>query len=443
MRANRATALQGLLSCRHYYTNACNDAFFFITHPLAPSAREGGRKVGNSAREGEQKVGNSAREGERKVGNSAMNGGQNVGNSARDRKHCENARRAMSLRDLTKSNRGFASDSGLRSKCVASAKRTKQNPLNLNCLSIFGLCNDGRNSPSLAEGVRGWVKSYLATMAQKYALAILAFTLFLMPNLAKAEQSGWFVGIQGGYAKATAERLIDEMSVTKSRVEFRECLESWGRYCAGMPLNEIFQNNAGTIPYGGAKYSAMNVSQDYTGYNAGLLAGYKHFFSPKFGLRFYTLLDASFFKNDDSTFYSKFQAYNYTLNLDLLYNLIAKDDFSFGIFGGVGAGGIRYVSGGRGFDDINLGLNLGLRMNLSHHHGFEVYSRVSNDGVFKKFKDNTSTTYTLTYSSANWVNNATNGVYKNYRYNTLTAGQKHTDTFSQPYQIGIRYIYSF
>ena len=95
MRANRATALQGLLSCRHYYTNACNDAFFFITHPLAPSAREGERKVGNSAR---------------------------------DRKHCENARRAMSLRDLTKSNRGFASDSGLRSKCVASAESAKQNP---------------------------------------------------------------------------------------------------------------------------------------------------------------------------------------------------------------------------------------------------------------------------------------------------------------------------
>ena len=154
MRANRATALQGLLSCRHYYTNACNDAFFFITHPLAPSAREG----------------------ERKVGNSAMNGGQNVGNSARDRKHCENARRAMSLRDLTKSNRGFASDSGLRSKCVASAKRTKQNPLNLNCLSIFGLCNDGRNSPSLAEGVRGWVvKKYVIL-----CITIFSFSLFII-----------------------------------------------------------------------------------------------------------------------------------------------------------------------------------------------------------------------------------------------------------------------
>ena len=86
--------------------------YFFTTHPLAPSAREGGRKVGNFAR---------------------------------DRKHCENARRAMSLQTSRKA------------KCSSALKK---------CLCIFGLCNDGenspafasggfKNSPSLAEGVRG------------------------------------------------------------------------------------------------------------------------------------------------------------------------------------------------------------------------------------------------------------------------------------------------
>lgn len=200
-----------------------------------------------------------------------------------------------------------------------------------------------------------------------------------------------------------------------------------------------------------------------------MLAGYKHFFTAKFGFRLYTLFDASFFKNDDSALQHKFQAYNYTLNLDLLYNLIVKDDFSLGIFGGVGAGGVRYISSGNHFDDINLGLNLGLRVNLSHHHGFEFYSHINGNGFFQRLKGDkggaTSISQSQTTpthyqecrrkSNSNLITNCTSnaadktqvvGEYSFWNETTqsiTSGGGLNTNSFSQPYQIGIRYIYSF
>ena len=261
-------------------------------------------------------------------------------------------------------------------------------------------------------------------------ICLLLLVLFLIPNSLKAEQSGWFVGVQGGYAKATAERIIDTGNSTITNT-YHTCNMPIIPLCKNEPINqEFFYESSSSEP----KLGFSNTfSQDFKGYNAGLLAGYKHFFSSKFGLRLYTLFDTSFFKNDESALQSKFQAYNYTLNLDLLYNLIAKDDFSFGVFGGVGAGGVRYVSSGNNFDDINLSLNLGLRMNLSHHHGFEFFSRFGNNGLFQKEKHESGEATTT---------NAISTILPNIlqrRVETITMPtNRYTDTFSQPYQIGIR-----
>ena len=266
-------------------------------------------------------------------------------------------------------------------------------------------------------------------------ICLLLLVLFLIPNSLKAEQSGWFMGVQAGFAKATAERIIDKDTTTQTSV-YDTCQKGTELTCIVDKTPQgttilVSNTSKSLITFAG------NASQNYTGYNAGLLAGYKHFFTAKFGLRLYTLFDTSYFKNDESALQSKFQAYNYTLNLDLLYNLFVKDDFSFGVFGGVGAGGVRYVSSGNNFDDINLGLNLGLRINLSHHHGLEIYSRVSNDGIFRKQKRDDDERV------RNDTTTLDNPLFTRNTYIKTTIFDRFTDTLSYPYQIGIRYIFSF
>ena len=302
----------------------------------------------------------------------------------------------------------------------------------------------------------------------------LSFAFFIAPNLAFAEQSGWFVGIQGAYSKAQTERIFDSSGTvaTRQTSSYRiwelDTKNQRTGDCANVALNTKCSYGSSTRTTKSGLSSTYYPSEDYTGYNAGLLAGYKHFFSPKFGLRLYTLFDASFFKNDESALQRKFQAYNYTLNLDLLYNLFVKDDFSLGVFGGVGAGGVRYVSSGNHFDDINLGLNLGLRVNLSHHHGFEFYSHINGNGFFQKQskKDGITITANPTQSQSTreecerksnpnsnigCTSSLADKTKKTQKYttytttinSTTTGGGIYTNSFSQPYQIGIRYIYSF
>ena len=126
------------------------------------------------------------------------------------------------------------------------------------------------------------------------------------------------------------------------------------------------------------------------------------------------------------------------------------------------------MSSGSSFDDINLSFNLGLRMNLSHHHGFEIYSRVSGNGFFQKQKTKDGITETANptqststrelcerKSNPNSNIGCTSALadktkvtqrYTTYTTtinSTTTGGGINTNSFSQPYQIGIRYIYSF
>ena len=54
----------------------------------------------------------------------------------------------------------------------------------------------------------------------------------------------------------------------------------------------------------------VELNESLKGLNAGSLAGYKHFFSTKFGLRVYGLLDYSYYKGSDSALLKKMQSYN-------------------------------------------------------------------------------------------------------------------------------------
>ena len=259
---------------------------------------------------------------------------------------------------------------------------------------------------------------------------------------------------------------------------------------------------AGTTNENQNTRSMVELNDSLKGVNAGLLAGYKHFFSTKFGLRVYGLLDYSYYKGSDSAALKKMQSYNANLNLDVLYNLIDKNDKIMGVFAGLSVGGAQYISSKtRLASDIDIGLNFGLRFGAGKH-SIELFSRIGGLFVGAEHYGTSDTAYSsekmwLDSSENNWLNFETyqpssvqgirvcpasvadcgaggttaafNGYEKGnsttstgptsqYRYRVFryqyqdnyiretteaAAGSRMVDSYKQPYKIGIRYIYSF
>lgn len=144
------------------------------------------------------------------------------------------------------------------------------------------------------------------------------------------------------------------------------------------------------------------------------LLGYKSFFTPNFGLRYYGIFTYADFRNHNP---GKSNLMNYGVNVDALYNFIASEESNFGAFVGVGVGGNTLNDDG--FDEIeamgiklkktglDVALNVGLRSVIASKHSLEAIVRVP-------FID-------------------------------LTLFDKNQEklTFSRHYNIGVRYIFNF
>ncbi len=174
----------------------------------------------------------------------------------------------------------------------------------------------------------------------------------------------------------------------------------------------------------------------------GFLAGYKQFFTENFGLRYYGVVDygAADFKIDNAfymgetiPFSPKISALNLSANVDALYNFISNDSLEFGAFGGLSLAYASYeaknalmdvtpmMTGSEpAFKDFKLsgfdvGVNVGVRAQIVQKHGVELYGRFA--------------------------------FMENKKEETLheEARGKATQTFkaSQPYQVGLRYTFSF
>ena len=78
-----------------------------------------------------------------------------------------------------------------------------------------------------------------------------------------------------------------------------------------------------------AKASAAGVSEKSsssgTGFNVGLVGGYKQFFTDSFGLRYYANLGylSSGVKDTDTNKTESLNAINYGVNVDALYNFVS------------------------------------------------------------------------------------------------------------------------
>lgn len=172
--------------------------------------------------------------------------------------------------------------------------------------------------------------------------ACLACSLAFVPNLASAESSAPFVGVELGYGE--------------------------GR---------------------------VNTDQTYLrGVQYGITAGYKQFFMPYVGLRYYanfSVMHASGgYDKDGNEIVSldkkTTSLLNYGVNVDFLANFVAGEDFDFGAFVGVGVGAYTWLKTGyleySGIESskltaLDVALNVGLRTNIAKNHGIEVLGRVS------------------------------------------------------------------
>ena len=237
----------------------------------------------------------------------------------------------------------------------------------------------------------------------KFAVSV-ALAGILGASSALAETDGAFVGVQFGFGGA------------KTTNEF---CSSGG----GMGACQIDSKSASALRYG-------------------FLAGYKQFFTENFGLRYYGVVDygAADFKIDNAfhmgemvNFSPKISALNLSANVDALYNFISNDSLEFGAFGGLSLAYASYeaknalmdvtpmMTGGEpAFKDFKLsgfdmGVNVGVRAQIVQKHGVELYGRFA----FMEHK-------------------------KEETLHEEALG-KATQTFkaSQPYQVGLRYTFSF
>ena len=240
----------------------------------------------------------------------------------------------------------------------------------------------------------------------KFAVSV-ALAGILGASSALAETSGAFAGVQFGFGGANTKNELCELG-------------------AGMSVCKTDSKSASALRYG-------------------FLAGYKQFFTENFGLRYYGVVDyGADFKIDNALeggggemikFSPKISALNLSANVDALYNFISNDSLEFGAFGGLSLAYASYkaknalwdltpimtmVDSKPAFKDFKLsgfdmGVNVGVRAQIVQKHGVELYGRFA--------------------------------FMENKKEETLFEEEdgKMTQTFkaSQPYQVGLRYTFSF
>ena len=242
----------------------------------------------------------------------------------------------------------------------------------------------------------------------KFALSV-ALAGILGASSALAETDGAFVGVQFGFGGANAK---SEYATV---------------FAAGS----------------GASYEA-DATKSASSFRYGFLEGYKQFFTEKFGLRYYGVIDfgtqsehkignasgvGGFFNLTETI---KISTLNLNANVDALYNFEQNDSFDFGVFGGLSLGYTSYKAQSIAINGMNptnftysykdlsasgfdFGINFGLRANIAQKHGVELYSR------FSLLKQKDDYKYAL-----------------NEQITILTKFE-----VRQPYAVGLRYSFSF
>lgn len=121
--------------------------------------------------------------------------------------------------------------------------------------------------------------------------------------------------------------------------------------------------------------------ESLSGINYGLIDGYRQFFTPNLGLRYYINIDLHHNLAKSSGARHNLMIIDYGVNMDFLWSPISSESLDFGAFIGVGVGG-NTIIGKPIATNTTLGsaINVGLRANIATNHtikhGIEVAVRV-------------------------------------------------------------------
>lgn len=146
------------------------------------------------------------------------------------------------------------------------------------------------------------------------------------------------------------------------------------------------------VGYGGGQmknsFGGESNKYNFGGVSYGFVGGYKQFFTPYLGLRYYANIDIvhntlKISGGEDGDTKSKFNLINYGANVDFLGNFISNEALDFGGFIGLGLGAntwsgskLKELNGKSSKTGFDFALNVGLRVNIAQNHGVEVAARV-------------------------------------------------------------------
>lgn len=265
-------------------------------------------------------------------------------------------------------------------------------------------------------------------MMMKKIFVSLIFIAFVGINLMFGEESGYFAGAQ--FERGGAE------------LNHKYCaIQGYYNGIYTMGIEDCFTE----------QYNFKNNKY-------GFLGGYKHFFTPEFGLRYYGVFNVSKYEysgygyrlmdqnppNMDllrTKFIHKIKEQHWSINVDVLYNFITNELLDFGVFGGVSLAYVictydmnddsnekyrveEYMQIDK-MKDFDMGLNFGLRANFIKRHSIELYSRFA---LMKQRE-----TYAIVVKRGYDIDGLKSR--KHYESVTLT-NTPHTS-------FGIRYVFSF
>ena len=227
------------------------------------------------------------------------------------------------------------------------------------------------------------VSSKKALLAGVLASVVLAQSAF------GAEKDGVFVGVELGANKVkfkqTLDYVVDGMGHTSGDIKADNLMPSLA-VKGGYKWFFGAQRNFGVRAYGqvGVGHGRL-VNVEYSDSLKGLLAGmYQNLGAGAGAQAAANQAASSVFTGTGKTYYTTF--IDYFIGADLLYNFTPKnDDITWGVYAGVGVGGVTWAANGKDYEVTNgdrsyfnfaANANLGLRATIKEKHGVELGARI-------------------------------------------------------------------
>lgn len=224
------------------------------------------------------------------------------------------------------------------------------------------------------------VSSKKALLAGVLASVVLAQSAF------GAEKDGVFVGVELGANKVkfkqTLDYVVDGMGHTSGDIKADNLMPSLA-VKGGYKWFFGAQRNFGVRAYGqvGVGHGRL-VNVEYSDSLKGLLAGmYQNLGAGAQAAA--NQAASSIFTGTGKTYYTTF--IDYFIGADLLYNFTPKnDDITWGVYAGVGVGGVTWAANGKEYEVTNgkrsytnfaANANLGLRVSVKENHEIDLGAR--------------------------------------------------------------------